>query len=73
MNGFDWSRDDGAVVVQQPEAIAVFMDEKGDIVVRQKQWPDEDVYVVIPFASARDICAAILKQVQDAGREGTGG
>ncbi len=41
---FDWSDDDAVVIREQPET-AIYYNQRGGLVIRQRNWPDDDVYV----------------------------
>ena len=43
---FDWNDTDSVVLTEQPET-AVYWNPNGDLVIRQRRWPDDDVFVVI--------------------------
>ena len=54
---FKWGDDDTVFVTEL--GIAVYRNPKGDIVIRQEGWPDEDSVIVIPIAQANSVLAAI--------------
>lgn len=67
---FDWRKDKDAVVVPRQEAVAVYINDAKDIVIRrEKEWPMEqdDVFIVIPRVSARRFVEALEHVL----REGT--
>jgi hypothetical protein len=43
---FDWNTDESIVLGEQLET-AIYFNERGGLVIRQRNWPDEDHYVVI--------------------------
>ncbi|MDR9850773.1 hypothetical protein [Herbaspirillum huttiense] len=48
LDKFDWN-DKDTVVVQRVDAIAVYQNEKGDLVIRQQDsMSDHDHYIIIP-------------------------
>jgi hypothetical protein len=58
---FDWDGSDALVVPEQP-AIAVFVNNGGEVVVRQKCTDDDgDVYVLIQPENARLVALAIME------------
>jgi hypothetical protein len=70
-NGFDWA-DSNAVAANQQDAIAVYANESGDVVIRrQKDWnEDDDSTIVVAPAYVRQPIEAIertFKEIQ-AGR-----
>ncbi len=66
--GFDWTSKD-AVAVDQQDAIAVYSNDNGDIVIRrQKDWnEDEDSVIVLAPAHVRQFIEAVertFKEIQ---------
>jgi len=59
---FDW-KDKEAVVFQQQSATAIYFNLDGDLVIRQRNWPDDDSYVVITPQCQREfldrLCDAV--------------
>jgi hypothetical protein len=55
---FDWSSDD-IVAVRSQQAIAVYLNPHGEIVIRQQEWPDNDIWVVVHRCYARRLIEAI--------------
>jgi hypothetical protein len=47
---FDWDDAEAVVLHEQPET-AVYWNPNGDLVIRQRRWPDDDVFVVITEGS----------------------
>jgi hypothetical protein len=47
---FDWNDGDSVVLTEQRET-AIYWNPNGDLVIRQKCWPDDDVWVVISKGS----------------------
>jgi hypothetical protein len=43
---FDWSNDDSIILREQPQT-AIYFNAHGGLVIRQRSWPDDDVYVYI--------------------------
>jgi hypothetical protein len=67
-NGFDWT-DNKAVAVNQQDAIAVYANENGEVVIRrQKDWnEDDDSIIVVAPAYVRQLVEAIertFKEIQ---------
>ncbi|OWY35280.1 hypothetical protein [Herbaspirillum aquaticum] len=61
---FDWN-DKDAVVVQRVDAIAVYQNEKGDIVIRQQDsMGEDDHYIVIPPDRVKDVLNAIVVEYE---------
>jgi hypothetical protein len=48
---FDWNNDTECVVLAEQRQTAVYWNPSGDLVIRQRAWPDEDPYVVISKSS----------------------
>lgn len=59
---FDWSRDD-SVVVKPQNATAVYLNEDGDVVIRQERlWDEaEDQFVVVSVANVPAVVSALLR------------
>ena len=47
---FDWNDTESVVLTEQRET-AIYWNPNGDLVIRQKCWPDDDVWVVISKSS----------------------
>jgi hypothetical protein len=67
---FNW-RDTDAVVVRQQDAIAVYGNPAGDLVIRRRQaWDEnEDVWIVVARTQVRTVIAAmerVLKEIEEA-------
>jgi hypothetical protein len=44
---FDWNATDGSIVLREQAETAIYFNEYGGLVIRQRSWPNDDVYVVI--------------------------
>jgi hypothetical protein len=63
---FDWSEDRANIVVKPVEAIAVYKNDDGNIVIRQQDaMGDQDSFVVIPAQHAAKLIAAIRRELKD--------
>lgn len=61
-----WYRPNDAIVVAPVDPIAVYTNDEGSIVIRQKDGiQDEDLIVVIPKQYAQAVIDAIKKELQD--------
>jgi hypothetical protein len=65
---FSW-RETDAVVVRQQDAIAIYSNPDGDLVIRRRQaWDeDDDVWIVVAQSQIRTVIDAmekVLKEVQ---------
>jgi hypothetical protein len=59
---FDWLEADEHVAVPEQQALAVYTNPRGDVVVRQRgDYPDEDVWIIVNPANAAALAAAILE------------
>ena len=67
MSEFDWSRDNGDVVLRAYGSIAVHENPYGDVVVRQERdaLDDEDHWVVIPVQDAELVAQAIIEKAAE--------
>lgn len=54
---FKWG--DESNVFETVRGVAVYRNPKGDIVIRQEGWPDDDAVIVIPIEQANSVLAAI--------------
>jgi hypothetical protein len=61
---FKWD-DDDSIVVKSVQAIAVYRNDFGHIVIRQEQstFQDDDPYVVVPQTELRKLIEALSKQL----------
>ena len=64
--GFDWQTDDSVVVPYQP-ALAVYVNTRGSIVIRQErgELEDEDTIVIITPANAQTVADGILRTARE--------
>ena len=63
---FSW-RDTDAVVVRQQDAIAVYSNPDGDLVIRRRRaWDeDDDVWIVVAQTQIRTVIDAMEKVLKD--------
>lgn len=63
---FSW-RDTDAVVVRQQDAIAVYSNPDGDLVIRRRRaWDeDDDVWIVVAQAQVRTVIGAMEKVLNE--------
>jgi hypothetical protein len=59
---FDWSNEDDLAVREQM-ATALYFNEGGDVVVRQRDFYEEDGIIVLTRDSARNLALALLRLV----------
>jgi hypothetical protein len=52
---FDWSDQESVVLTEQPET-AVYWNPRGELVIRQRRWPDDDPCI---FISPHNVAAFI--------------
>lgn len=64
---WDWhSKDQGdSIVVPQTNAIAVYTNPDGDVVVRQQGYPEDDSIIIIPKKQAKAVADAIKLHARD--------
>jgi hypothetical protein len=64
---FDWSRDNGNVVLRAYGSLAVHENPYGDVVVRQERdaLEDEDHWVAIPVQDAEYVARAIIAKAAE--------
>lgn len=67
LEGVDFSWDDeSAVVVEQVDAIAVYTNPKGRIVIRQAaSMGDDDSVIVIPRSQVENLILALQNEIAD--------
>lgn len=58
-DGFEWLTDE-SVVIQRVDAVAVYINERNEVVIRQEnQMGDGDAIVVVPIRCVPDLIAAL--------------
>ncbi len=63
-NEFNWS-DRDSVVVRSVDAIAVYTNPHGELVIRQQsRLGEEDQFIVIPLERVQDLIAALSEESQ---------
>lgn len=64
-NDWNWNDNDDGVVIPAVQAVAVYTNPKGDIVIRQQDFMGEDdAVIIIPRSRATDLAAAIRDEVK---------
>lgn len=58
MGEFSWM-DRSAIAIERVDAIAVYQNEDGNIVIRQQNFDDEDDVIIIPCSRVNDLITAI--------------
>jgi hypothetical protein len=43
---FDWMKDESVIIREQP-ATACYFNPAGELVIRQRRWPDDDVFIYV--------------------------
>ncbi len=56
-----WGKDRESVAVPEQGAIAVYCNDQGSVIVRQQQYPDDDVFIVVQPQNAMALVRAILE------------
>lgn len=65
MSGFNWL-DKSAITIDRVDAVAVYQNEYGEIVIRQQGYADdEDSVVVIPRSRVDDLILALRNEVSE--------
>ena len=69
---FDWSKDNGDVVLRAYGSIAVHENPYGDVVVRQERdaMEEDDHWIVIPMQDAELVAQAIIDKANEIRQEG---
>lgn len=63
---FDWAENRECVVIKRQDAVAVYANNDGDIVIIQERLEDnEDVTIIIDRKNARKVAAAIRAALKD--------
>lgn len=55
----DWSNP----IVPRVDALDVYLNKDGDVVIRQQHWPEEDAVVIVPADYAAKVAEAIAMLV----------
>jgi hypothetical protein len=50
---FDWCGDDSVVLQEQPKT-AAYLNSNNSLVIRQRNWPDDDSFIVIAANNIHD-------------------
>lgn len=58
---FNWTDCANDVVVEHQQAVAVYLNSTGDVVLRQSAWPDDDACVYFGVNNASAVAIAILE------------
>lgn len=61
---FDW-HDPEVVAVAEQHAIAVYLNDRGEIVLRQHDWPDDDGVILVARQNAGAVVDAILALIEE--------
>lgn len=63
---FDWN-DKDSVIIRAVGAVAVYLNQNDDVVIRQQQdWnSDEDSLVIVPRAQLRPLIEALQAELED--------
>jgi hypothetical protein len=61
---FDWSNDD-SIILKEQRATAVYKNREGEIVIRQRCWPDEDAILFINPDQAVAFMEGMSKRVRE--------
>jgi hypothetical protein len=62
---FSW-KDTESVVIEKVDAIAVYTNPKGDLVIRQEDpRGDDDAIIIVPKSRARDLIMAIQSELDE--------
>lgn len=67
-NDFNWTSQEDSVVIPRQDAIAVYSNPQGGIVIRREaDFPseDEDVFIVIDRKHARAVIEAIERELRE--------
>lgn len=64
MSGFDWLKND-SVVISRVDAIAAYLNQDGDVVIRQQDpLGDDDAVIVLPKNRVADLVLALQNLAQ---------
>lgn len=64
VNEFSWT-DKDSVVIEKVDAIAVYTNPRGDIVIRQEGNMEDDSIIVVPQSRLNDLISALRREAQD--------
>lgn len=62
-----WADEDAVIIHEQPET-AVYWNPYGQLVIRQRRWPEDDPCVVFSKASLKALQDAINREIASLGR-----
>jgi hypothetical protein len=65
LEDFKW--DDESTVIKQVEALAIYQNPHGDLVIRQRDSTgNDDALVIVPMQHAKDLVKAIKREIKAA-------
>lgn len=68
MTEFDWTKEKDSIAVRQVDAVAVYLNPDGDVVIRQYHpMGDDDAVIVIPSQQLDGLVLA-LENLKEGGR-----
>jgi hypothetical protein len=59
---FSWEKNKADIAIDRVDAIAVYLNEAGNIVIRQEDPMDEDSFIVVPRSRVDDLIAALKRE-----------
>jgi hypothetical protein len=63
---FDWCILDEAIVLTPRRGLAVYLNEAGDVVIREQgSWPDDDVWIVIALADVPTVARRLIEVINE--------
>lgn len=63
-DGFDWSTQK-SIVVKRVDAIAIYKNKAGDIIIRQERsTTDDDAVITVPIQNAYSVIEALTREVK---------
>lgn len=60
---FSW-RDSDSVIIEKVDAVAVYTNPRGDVVIRQDGGMDDDAIIVIPQSRLNELIIALQRELQ---------
>jgi len=61
MSEFNWL-DKSAIAIERVDAVAVYQNEYGNIVIRQQSYDDDDAVIIIPRSRLDDLILALKNE-----------
>lgn len=61
---FDWASDD-SVVLREQRAVAAYYNKEGELVIRQRSWPDDDGFIFVAPENVTEFLEGVAKRARE--------